>query len=102
MVHYLSLPVLPLPARHNLVYQYQLSTGILTPVETLPALIIIVSLACLVFLLYNKNRLASFALFWLLVNLLVEYTIISLELVFGRRIYLPSMFLFLAGTAWCY
>jgi hypothetical protein len=66
VIHYLSLLVLPLPGRLNLAYDYQLSTGLFIPPETLLAII------CLIGLTYKKDRLAAFAIFWLLGNLAVE------------------------------
>lgn len=57
------------------------------------------SASTLLLLFNNKNRLTPFALFWFLVNLLVESSIIPLEPVFEHRMYLPSMFPFLTGSA---
>jgi len=102
VIHYLSLLVLPLPGRLNLAYDYQLSTGLFTPPETLLAIIGLVGLTSLIFSLYKKDRLAAFAIFWLLGNLAVESTFMPLELIFEHRMYLPSMFLILAGVAWLY
>ena len=102
VIHYLSLLVLPLPGRLNLAYDYQLSTGLFTPPETLLAIIGLVGLTSLIFSLYKKDRLTAFAIFWLLGNLAVESTFIPLELIFEHRMYLPSMFLILAGVAWLY
>jgi tetratricopeptide (TPR) repeat protein len=52
--------------------------------------------------LYRHDRLFSFGICWLLVNLVVESSVIPLELVFEHRMYLPSMFLCLATVAWFY
>ena len=100
--HYLTLLVLPLPSRLNFAYDYQLSTGLLAPPQTLLAIIGLAGLALLIFFLYRRDRLTSFALFWFLGNLVVESTIIPLELIFEHRMYVPAMFLILSATAWCY
>jgi tetratricopeptide (TPR) repeat protein len=100
--HYLTLLVLPLPSRLNLAYDYQLSTGLLAPPQTLLAIVGLAGLALLIFFLYRRDRLTSFALFWFLGNLVVESTIIPLELIFEHRMYVPAMFLILSATAWCY
>ncbi len=100
--HYLTLLVLPLPSRLNLAYDYQLSTGLLAPPQTMLAIVGIAGLIFLIFFLFKRNRLTSFAIFWFLVNLAVESTFIPLELIFEHRMYLPSMFLILAGIAWVY
>jgi hypothetical protein len=102
IVHYLSLLVLPLPARLNLIYDYQLSTGLFSPPATLLAITCLISLGSLLFFLFKKDRLTAFAIFWLLGNLVVESSFIPLELIFEHRMYLPSMFLILAGVAWLY
>jgi hypothetical protein len=100
--HYLGLLVLPLPARLNLAYDYPLSTGLLSPLLTLPAVIGIIVLVFLVFFFYKRDRLTGFALFWFLGNLVIESSVIPLELVFEHRMYMPSMFLVLAGVTWFY
>ena len=100
--HYLGLLILPLPSRLNLAYDYPLSTGLLTPPLTLLAMIGIFLLVFLVFFLYRRDRLTGFALFWFLVNLVIESSVIPLELVFEHRMYMPSLFLVLAAVAWCY
>ena len=102
VTHYLSLLLLPLPAKLNLAYDFRLSTGLLTPPQTILALIFLGVLASLFFPLYRRDRLTAFALFWFLGNLLVESTVIPLELIFEHRMYMPSMFPVLAGTFWCY
>ena len=101
-VHYLSLLLLPLPARLNLAYDFQLSTGLLAPFQTIAAIFFLAGLASLIFLLYRRHRLPAFALFWFFGTLLVESSVIPLELIFEHRMYLPAIFLILAGVAWIY
>jgi tetratricopeptide (TPR) repeat protein len=98
LFHYLGLLVWPLPGRFNLAYDYPLSTGILSPPGTLFAILGVMALAAAVPLLFNRQRLWAFAVFWFLVNLVIESTVIPLELVFEHRLYLPSAFLFLAAA----
>jgi tetratricopeptide (TPR) repeat protein len=100
--HYLSLLVLPLPSRLNLAYDFQLSTGLLAPAQTLLALTGLAGLTFLGFSLYRHARLASFAIFWFLGNLLVESSVIPLELIFEHRMYMPVMFVILAAASWAY
>ena len=100
--HYLSLLILPLPSRLNIIYDYPLSTGILAPPQTLVALLGIAGLVILCFFLIKRDRLASFAIFWFLGNLVIESSIIPLNLVFEYRMYVPSMFLVLVVVAWSY
>ena len=102
ILHYLSLLFLPLPSRLNLVYDFPLSTGLFAPPQTMLAILGISGLVALIFLFFRQNRLASFALFWLLLNLIIESSIIPLHIIFEHRMYMPAMFLFLAAAAWCY
>jgi len=102
ILHYLSLLLLPLPSRLNLAYDFPLSTGLISPPQTMLAIIGIGSLLLLIFLLFRRHRLTSFALFWLLLNLSIESSIIPLDIIFEHRMYMPAMFLFLAVCGWCY
>jgi len=100
--HYLTLLILPLPSRLNLAYDFPLSTGLLSPSQTLLAILGLIAMVTLIFHLYRRDRLTAFAIFWFLGNLLIESTLIPLELIFEHRMYMPSMFLILAAMAWCY
>lgn len=102
LVHYLSLLVLPLPSRLTLAYDFPLSAGFFAPAATFGAIICLASTGLLVFALFKRARLLSFALFWFLSNLVIESSVIPLEIIFEHRIYLPSAFLILAGVAGIY
>ncbi|MDX1777173.1 MAG: tetratricopeptide repeat protein, partial [Desulfobulbales bacterium] len=91
---------LPLPSRLNLAYDFQLSTGLLAPLQTLAAVMGLAGLTGLGFFLFRRDRLAAFAVFWFFGNLLVESTVIPLELIFEHRMYMPAMFIILAAAAW--
>ncbi|MHB8808521.1 MAG: tetratricopeptide repeat protein [Desulfobulbaceae bacterium] len=100
--HYLSLIVLPLPARLNIAYDYPLSHGLLAPPQTLFALLGLAVLLWSMVFLYPRQRLTAFAIFWFLLNLLIESSIIPLMLIFEHRLYLPSTMVLLAAVFWCY
>lgn len=102
VIHYLSLLGLPLPSRLNLNYDFPLSTGLLSPPQTLGALFAIAGLSWAVFYLFRRDRLLSFAILWFLGNLLIESSFIALEIVFEHRLYLPSMFVILAFVSLIY
>ena len=72
------------------------------PPETILAVLGLGALVVLIFWLYRRDRLTSFALFWFLANLVIESSFIALEIIFEHRMYMPSMFLILAATAWLY
>jgi len=89
--HYLTLLVLPLPSRLNLVYDYQLSTGLMAPPQTLLAITGLVVLAWLISFLYKRDRLAGFAIFWLLANLFIESSFIALARYNSASVSLPAL-----------
>jgi hypothetical protein len=102
MFLYLSLLLCPLPSRLNLAYEFPLSTSFLSPPSTVLAIIGLLVLVGFVFYWFRQQRLLSFALLWFLANLVIESSIIPLELVFEHRMYLPSVFLLLAVIAIVY
>jgi len=96
---YLGLLALPLPARLNLNHDVAISHGLLSPPHALPAVIGVAVLAVSIPCLFRANRLLSFGLLWFLATLVVESTVIPLEMAYEHRLYLPSTMLFLALTA---
>jgi tetratricopeptide (TPR) repeat protein len=102
VLDYLGLFALPLPARLNLDHQVEISTSLLHPVSTLPALLALAGLFAAGLLLARRRRLISFAILWFLGNLAIESSVIALELMFEHRAYLPTMFIPLAllGLLW--
>jgi len=99
---YLSLLLFPLPSRLNLAYEFPLSTSFLSPPSTVLAIVGLLVLVGLVLYLFRRKRLLSFALLWFLANLIIESSIIPLELVFEHRMYFPSIFLVLCVIAIVY
>lgn len=102
VVHYLSLLALPLPGRLNIMYEFQVSTSLLSPPQTLLATSFLAALTSCIFFLRKHDRVLAFGIAWLLINLIVESTVIPLELIFEHRMYVPSMFLILSLIAWLY
>jgi Tfp pilus assembly protein PilF len=99
VVHYLSLIVLPHPSRLTLDYDFPLSAGLLTPPSTLAAIAVITALLTAAAVRARTHRLFSLAVFWFFGNLVIESTVVPLDLVYEHRVYLPSMMLFLWFTA---
>lgn len=103
LIFYLSLLLYPSPARLSIDHSFPLSTSLLQPWTTLPALLGITALIAFALWQWRKRPLISFAILFFFLNHLVESTIIPLELIFEHRNYLPSFFLFLpvaAGLLW--
>jgi tetratricopeptide (TPR) repeat protein len=92
---YLSQLVLPLPGRLSIDHDVVLSTSLLTPGTTLPAVIGHILAVGLSFYWLRKYPVPCFGVLFFYLNHVIESSIISLELVFEHRNYLPSVFLFL-------
>jgi hypothetical protein len=102
---HLSQILWPLPGRFSLEHDFAVSTGLLTPVSTLPALLAVISWGLLGVgaLFRTRWRVVGFFLLWVPATLVIESTIIPLEMVFEHRMYLPSVALAglaAAGLSW--
>ena len=96
VVFYLGLLLFPHPSRLNLDHDFAVSHSWLEPWTTLPAVGLVLGLVVVAVVLARRGeRLLSFCLLWFLGNLLMESSVIGLELVFEHRLYLPSMLLVL-------
>jgi Flp pilus assembly protein TadD len=98
VIFYLSLLIWPHPSRLNLEHDFALSYSLFDPVTTVISLGVIVGLLALGIYLGRRHRILSFCLLWFLGNLVIESSVIGLELVFEHRLYMPSMFLSLAAV----
>lgn len=94
--YYLGLIILPLPSFLNINHDITISTSLFSPPSTILSIIGLLALGYATFYLFNKNRMLSFALLWFLGNLLIESSIIPLELCYEHRLYLPATFLLFA------
>jgi tetratricopeptide (TPR) repeat protein len=99
VAHYLTLLALPLPSRLNLDYDFPLSHSLLDPPSTLACLAVVGFLLGLAVWRFDRRRLLAVAILWFFGGLVVESTVIPLDLVYEHRLYLPSMvpLVFLAG-----
>jgi tetratricopeptide (TPR) repeat protein len=102
VIYYISLLVFPHPARLNLDYDFLVSHSLIDPPTTLICLAIIVGFIVSAFYTARKKRLLSFCILWFFGNLVIESSVISLELVYEHRLYLPSMFVSLAVVSLFY
>jgi protein O-mannosyl-transferase len=100
LLFYLTLMLYPIPERFTLVHEIQLSTSLVSPWTTLPAIIFWTGWLVLGLYLAGRRPLTAFCLLFFLANHVVESSIIPLELIYEHRNYLPSMTLYiLAGLA---
>jgi tetratricopeptide (TPR) repeat protein len=102
VVHYFTLIVFPNPSRLSLNYDFPLSHSPVNPLATLFSLGVIMGLLGLTWFTAKKHRLVSFCLLWFLGNLVIESSVISLEIIFEHRTYLPSMGILLMGVILIY
>ncbi len=102
VLYYLSQIFYPLPSRLSIVHNVVLSTSLLHPWTTLPAILLIAGLISGALLCIRRWPLLAFGLLFFFLNHIVESTTIPLELIFEHRNYLPSLFLFMPLSAGIY
>lgn len=93
VVYYLGLFLYPAPSRLTLDYDFPLSHSLLAPMTTLASAATLLLLLVVAVLCAKRARIFSFAVLWFLGNLLIESSLIPLEIIFEHRTYLPSMFI---------
>jgi Tfp pilus assembly protein PilF len=99
VIFYISLLIWPRPSRLNLDHDFALSYSLTDPITTLLALLVILALIVLAVLTARRDPLLSFGILWFFGNLVIESSVIGLELVFEHRNYLPSMLAIMALVA---
>ncbi len=91
VVLYISLLLYPYPSRLNLLHHITTSNSLLEPITTLLFLLIIVGLIGLAFYIARRQRLISFCILWFIINLVIESSVIGLEMIYEHRLYLPML-----------
>lgn len=91
VIYYISLFFYPSPSRLNLEYDYPLSHSLFMPIPTAIAVCAIIGMIGIAAYTINKNRIISFCILWFLGNLVIESSIIPLDLAFEHRLYLIYM-----------
>ena len=95
---YMALFLFPLASRLNIEHDIALSRGIITPPETLFAIIAIAGLVLYSFIYFKKKRLNTLLILWMLCCMAVESLFVGIEIMYEHRAYLPFMpFSILAG-----
>lgn len=94
VLYYISLLFYPNPIRFNLDYDYPVSYSLFEPVSTLFSILIIAGSIWAALYFAKRERILSFSILWYFGNLVVESTVLPLDLVFEHRTYLPSMMVF--------
>lgn len=98
VLYYLWLLLWPHPGQLTLDHDFTLSHGLLDPPVTLLALLALLAMAGLAVWAARRDRLLSFGLWWYLGQLVLESSVLNLELLFEHRLYLPSILLIWLGV----
>lgn len=91
LVSYIFLLLLPLPRFMNLEHDVTVSSSLFSPMTTLWSLLLLVLIVGVGWRIRKRYPLISLGIFWFFLNLLIESTILPLELKFEHRLYLPSV-----------
>jgi len=89
VILYISLLLLPLPSRLNLLHTISTSHSLLDPITTLLSLVSILVLIGIAVALAKRHRIVSFLVLWFFIHLVIESSVIGLEMVYEHRLYLP-------------
>ena len=93
IVKYIQLLFVPL--YQNLDYDFPISNSIFE-IKTLLSLLLLMGLIIFAVFQFNKNRLISFGIFWFLITLSIESSIVPIaDVIFEHRTYLPSFGFFI-------
>ena len=98
---YIFLLLLPLPQFLNLEYDPVISTTLFSPITTLTSLLFLVVTIVGAWWVRKKFPLITFCVYWFFICLLIESTVIPLELRFDHRLYLPSAGFYLLLVLFC-
>ncbi len=102
VIFYITLLLFPYPGRLNLDHDFPISHSLLDPMTTMPAIAAMAGLLVLACFTVKKHRLFSFCILWFLGNLVIESSVIGLEIVFEHRLYLPAMLAILPAVIFIY
>ncbi|MFC1890670.1 tetratricopeptide repeat protein [Thermodesulfobacteriota bacterium] len=91
LFRYLSLLLFPHPSMLNIDHDVLISTSLLDPKTTIPAIVAIEWAVLAVLIGARKRPMLLFFSFWFLGHLLIESSVIPLEMFFEHRLYLPSI-----------
>lgn len=91
VIWYITILIWPLPSRLSLEHDIDISTSLLNPPTTILSFLIIFFMIYFAFRSMKRFPIISYGIIWFFINLAIESTVISLELVFEHRLYLPSL-----------
>ncbi len=95
VLFYLGVLLFPAPSRLNLDHDFPLSYALWDPPDTFFAILALAALFAFAVLGARRYRLLAFCILWYLGHLVIESSVIGLEIIFEHRSYLPSIGVFL-------
>ncbi len=98
VIYYVGLLLFPHPSRLNLDYDFSLSISVSEPLTTIVCIGTVIGCVCQAIYLAKKERLIAFCILWFFGNLVIESSVVGLEIIYEHRTYLPSMMLILMLT----
>lgn len=95
---YFALFLWPAPSLLSLDPDFSISQGLLSPLQTLPAVLFHAGALAAALLLWRKFRLASLLVLMYYLHHLIEGSVLALEIAFEHRMCLPGAFLALGAA----
>ena len=89
VMHYLSLLIWPSPGRLTLIYDFPLSISMFQPISTMFSWLAILISIGLSIVYARRYPLIALSTLWFFLHLVVESTVIPLEIIYEHRLYLP-------------
>ena len=94
VLFYISLLLYPISSRLMLLHDIEVSTSLINPWTTLPAILTILLIIGAAIYISRRKPFIAFCIIFYFLNHLIESTFIPLELIFEHTNYTPSMFFF--------
>ncbi len=89
LILYMSLIAFPAPTRLSLLHSIETSRHLFDPITSFLSLLAIVGLLVVAIWMARRQRMLSFAVLWFFINLVLESSVLALEMVYEHRLYLP-------------
>lgn len=102
VVFHLSQILYPSPSRMNLLHSFEHSRSLFDPITSLFSLLTLAALFAGAVKLARRQPIVSFGILWFLINLVLESSILALEMSYEHRMYLPLFGLVLAAAYWLF
>lgn len=90
VIFYTILLFFPIPSKMAVYHDFQFSRGLLYPVSTLPALLLVVGAIAISVYRIRRDPVVSFFSLWYFINILAESLYPAIYPAFEHRLYLPS------------